>query len=199
MNNMKIWKRGSWILAVAALALAGGCSQGTDSRTKASVQPAAENHAAAPAGTETLAPPSSVAAEHHELHEELAKVVALGGATGDAAKVVEQRLSSHFENEEKYGLPQLGLLSSLADGKMPADAEHVIELSDKLKAELPTMLAEHKAISEALEKLKTAAEKENKADAARFAEHLAAHAKTEEQIFYPAAILVGEYLKLRQK
>jgi hypothetical protein len=34
-------------------------------------------------------------------------------------------------------------------------------------------------------------------DHARFAEKLALHAKTEEDVLYPAAILVGEYLKLK--
>jgi hypothetical protein len=32
---------------------------------------------------------------------------------------------------------------------------------------------------------------------ARFAEKLMLHAKTEEEVLYPAAILVGEYLKLK--
>jgi len=30
-----------------------------------------------------------------------------------------------------------------------------------------------------------------------FAENLKLHAKTEEEVMYPAAILVGEYLKLK--
>jgi hypothetical protein len=32
-----------------------------------------------------------------------------------------------------------------------------------------------------------------------FAEKLKLHAKNEEEVFYPAAILVGEYLKLRDQ
>lgn len=75
----------------------------------------------------------------------------------------------------------------------------VIPITDRLKAELPEMLGEHKVIVAALENLKTAAEAENKPEHARFAEKLALHAQTEEEVLYPAAILVGEYLKLKLK
>ena len=74
-----------------------------------------------------------------------------------------------------------------------------IELSDRLKADMPKMLEEHKGIVEALNALKEAAKTENKTQAISFAEHLSAHAQNEEQVMYPAAILVGEYLKLKLK
>ena len=141
--------------------------------------------------------PSSIAAEHHELHEELAGAIKSGGRTGEAAKVVEQRLSSHFENEEEYALPQLALLAPLAEGRISPDMKPAIELSDRLKADMPKMLEEHKAIVEALNTLKEAAKAENKMQAISFAEKLSAHAQNEEQVMYPAAILVGEYLKLK--
>lgn len=38
---------------------------------------------------------------------------------------------------------------------------------------------------------------EGLAEQARFAEALRLHAEAEEEVFYPAAILVGEYLKLK--
>ena len=48
-----------------------------------------------------------------------------------------------------------------------------------------------------LRKLSAAARIEKKPMHARFAEKLMLHAKTEEEVFYPAAILVGEYLKVK--
>jgi hypothetical protein len=51
----------------------------------------------------------------------------------------------------------------------------------------------------ALKNLIAAAEAEKKPEYARFAEKLMLHAQTEEEVLYPAAILVGEYLKLRFK
>jgi hemerythrin superfamily protein len=72
-------------------------------------------------------------------------------------------------------------------------------MTDRLKAELPKMLEEHKAVVAALKNLIAAAEEEKKLEHARFAEKLMLHAQTEEEVLYPAAILVGEYLKLKLK
>jgi len=49
----------------------------------------------------------------------------------------------------------------------------------------------------ALEKLVAAARQEGKPEYALFADKLMLHAQNEEEVLYPAAILVGEYLKLR--
>lgn len=56
--------------------------------------------------------------------------------------------------------------------------------------------AEHQKIGAALQSLRTPAN-EGKSEAAQFADHLLAHATEEKQIFYPAAMLVGDYLKLK--
>ena len=70
-------------------------------------------------------------------------------------------------------------------------------MTERLKAELPEMFREHQAVVAALEQLTAAAEKEKLPEHTRFAEKLMLHAKTEEDVLYPAAILVGEYLKLK--
>ena len=59
------------------------------------------------------------------------------------------------------------------------------------------MLAEHRQVVDALEKLAAAARVEKRPDATRFAEKLRLHAETEEQVLYPAAILVGEQVRAR--
>lgn len=103
----------------------------------------------------------------------------------------------HFLKEEEYALPPLGLLPLLAEGKVTAEMRTVLKMTAKLKAELQQMLEEHKAIVAALKKLAEAAKKEKKIEYARFAEKLILHAQTEEEVNYPTAILVGEYLKLK--
>ena len=75
----------------------------------------------------------------------------------------------------------------------PAVTAEQSELS--LKPELRTMLAEHKEIVGALAKLVDAAKAESKPDIVHFAEKLMLHAQTEEQVLYPAAILVGEIVR----
>lgn len=139
--------------------------------------------------------PSSIQAGHRELHAALAKALAAGGRTGEAAKEVERLLAPHFKKEEQYALPPLALLSSVAAGKRPANADDIIRLSSRLKQDMPQMLAEHKQISAAAQRLRNAAQDERKPEVAAFADDLREHALEEEQILYPSAILVGEYLK----
>lgn len=141
--------------------------------------------------------PQSLKAEHAELHEELARAIKAGGRVGEAAKAVAKLLHPHFVKEEEYALPPLGLLSSLAEGRATEEMRSALAMTDKLKADLPHMLQEHKAIVAALEKLITAARQENKPQYGLFAEKLMMHARNEEEVLYPAAILVGEYLKVK--
>jgi hypothetical protein len=70
-------------------------------------------------------------------------------------------------------------------------------MTRRLKAELPQMLAEHKQIVGALDKLRDAARTAGRPEVERFAEALVLHAQTEEQVMYPAAILAGELVALQ--
>jgi hypothetical protein len=56
---------------------------------------------------------------------------------------------------------------------------------------------EHKKIVGALVKLIDAANQENKPEYSHFAEKFKLHVQTEEEVLYPAAILVDGYLKLK--
>ncbi len=135
--------------------------------------------------------------EHAELHAELVRATQVKGQIGEAAREVAALLHPHFEAEEAYALPPLGLLEALAQGPVAPEMKEVLPLTDRLRAELPKMLAEHTAIVGALRKLIVAARRARKPEWTRFAEKLILHAQTEEQVLYPAAILVGEYVKAR--
>ena len=72
--------------------------------------------------------------------------------------------------------------------------ESILTKTEIMKAELPRMLAEHKAIVTALRKLLQAATAEGHASFASFAQKLILHAQMRRRkSFYPASILVGEY------
>jgi hypothetical protein len=71
----------------------------------------------------------------------------------------------------------------------------VLPMTDALEAELPRMLKEHDAIKAAAAAFRAAAVEARRDDYVRFADNLAAHARQEEEILYPAAILVGRYVK----
>lgn len=141
--------------------------------------------------------PSSLKADHEKLHTDLSALTTLPGRTGEAAKHVAAVLHEHFVKEEQVAMPPLALLAPIAEGHATPEMRSVIALTDRLKHDMPQMLREHQAIVEALNELGRAAEAEHYPDASRFAEELTAHAQTEEQVLYPAAILVGEYLKLK--
>ena len=179
-----------------------GNSEGRSRASEAPKQHTAA-HAATPQHQDAAGPntrftiPQPLKLEHEELHAELVKATQEAGEIGEAAKVVAKLLHPHFVKEEEYALPPLGLLAPLAEGTITPDMTTVISMTDKLKADLPHMLQEHQRIVAALETLAKAAGKGGKPQYARFAEKLTLHAQTEEQVLYPAAILVGEFLKLK--
>lgn len=174
---------GAAVVAAAVLALQAGAT------------PAADPEAHAPAGRAVLPIPSSIEAEHVALHAELSQLLELGGGTAKAAGKVADALHAHFEKEEKYALPPLALLPVLARGETPAEAHAAVELTHMLRAELPQMLREHAAIVAALNGLVEAAKAEGKPEAERFAAALQLHARNEEEILYPASLLVGRFLE----
>ena len=141
--------------------------------------------------------PEPLKAEHAELHADLVEATRAGGRVGEAANEVAKRLHPHFVREEEFALPPLGLLASLTKGAVVPGMADVLALTDRLEAELPSMMAEHKEIVEVLGDLVAAAKAEKKPKYVRFAEKLILHAQTEEEVLYPAALLAGRYVKLR--
>lgn len=141
--------------------------------------------------------PRPLKREHEELHEQLRRATRESGGLSEAAKAVAKLMHPHFVKEEEYALPPLGLLPLLAQGQVTPNMAAVLPMTDKLKAELGEMLAEHKSIVAALRRLADVAKRENKPEYAEFADKLILHAQTEEEVSYPTAILIGEYLKLR--
>lgn len=141
--------------------------------------------------------PKPLKSEHDDLHAELARARDAGGRTGEAAKAVAETLHPHFVREEEIAMPPLSLLGALAEDRMSPEMSQVLAKTESLEAELPQMLQQHRDIVAALERLSRAAEDEDKPEIARFAEKLVLHAQTEEAVLYPAAILVGRYVKLK--
>jgi len=108
-------------------------------------------------------------------------------------------LDPHFQREDQIALPPLGLLGPLAAGETPAGMEEALVMSDALRKELPRMLDEHKRIRAATDKLRAIAREEKASVHEQFAEALALHARTEEEVLYPAAILVGDVIRARMR
>ena len=142
--------------------------------------------------------PATIASEHHALHEMLARAARESGPVGVAAKELEAALAPHFKREEEIATPPLGLLPALAKGAVTAEMKAVLPLTRALERELPQMLREHEAIRAAAGKFRSAAVAAGRSEYVRFSDELAAHARQEEEILYPAAILVGRYVAARE-
>ena len=133
--------------------------------------------------------------EHADLHAEIWKATKVGGKTGSAAKAVVRVLLPHMLLEEEFALPPLSLLPRLARGEIAADMTPFIATAARMKAELPRMLDDHKHIVEALRNLLRAATAEKHEGYAHFAQKLILHVQMEEEVLYPASVVVGEYLE----
>ena len=141
--------------------------------------------------------PESMRVEHAEIHDELVRATKLPGGIGDAARALATILHPHFVREEEIALPPLGLLAPLARGELTAEMRDVLPMTDALRAELPRMLEEHEAIRAATARLAEVARVERDERVAELARKLALHARSEEELFYPAAVLVGEIVRVR--
>jgi hemerythrin HHE cation binding domain-containing protein len=141
--------------------------------------------------------PASLHAEHQQLKQQLDHVTREAGALGEAAREVSRLMKCHFEKEERYSLPPLTLLPRLAWGTVSDDMTGMLAITKRLKAELPLMLIEHKQIAAALQRLLFEATRLGREDCEACAMALLMHAQQEEEVHYPAAVLVGEYLALK--
>jgi hypothetical protein len=144
--------------------------------------------------------PESIRREHESIHSALVAATRAPGRVGVAAKALADVLHPHFVREEEIALPPLGLLAPLAArSTLPeTTSSKAAEMTAALRAEMPRMLEEHIRIRAAVAELRAAAEAAGAEAQIELADELALHARTEEEVLYPAALLVGEVLRPRR-
>src|SRR5919204_624577 len=141
--------------------------------------------------------PPSLILEHAELHDFLVIAEHEPGPVGDEMRRVARLLEPHMRKEEAFALPPLGLLARLARGECHAEMMEVLAHTDWLRNNLPILLSEHHVIRAAIERFLACARTAGRTDCFEFAEKLIHHLRLEEEVLYPATILLGELLKLR--
>jgi hypothetical protein len=182
-----MFTRFNLVLAVAIAAAVGGGASATRAWRPA---PAAAR--------DSITVPSSIQDEHMELMASLVAATHEPGPVGEAARLLSGTLQPHFDREERIALPPLSLLRPLADGSLPPDAQAVLPLTDTLLAELPRMLDEHHQIDAAISHFQAVCMNEGVYRYELLAVELRRHARMEEEVLYPAAILVGDLVRARQ-
>jgi len=143
--------------------------------------------------------PECLRVERDELQGRLAKAARCHGPVGEAAKAATKLLRPHFIKEEEFALPPLGLLALLSTGRLSREMAKAVPLTERLRAELSQMLAEHGEILAALKNLAEVAETAGQIEHVDLARRFAAHVTAEEELLYPASIVIGECLKWKLK
>ena len=137
--------------------------------------------------------PASLKSGHDALQATLNRAAREPGRTGEAARRVAKILDGHMLREEKFALRPLGLLKALGQGEAPEGLDEAVRLVQGLKREMAQMLDEHRHIAELLRLLAREARAEGRPEYVALAADLLAHAQVEEEVLYPAALLIGEY------
>jgi hemerythrin superfamily protein len=141
-----------------------------------------------------LQTPEPLRDEHQAFRDELLRAIKTGGELGNIAKQIDQILNPHFRIEEEFAFPPLALMVPLSRGKIDPDMKDALGIIDRLKDELPKLTDDHLQIILKLKEFDDAVKIEKKVEFAQFSQKLIHHARAEEGILYPAAILIGEYL-----
>ena len=133
--------------------------------------------------------------EHEYLLGEMEKLSLGEDSTGRVAAKLFELMQHHFQEEEDYVFPPLQTLPSLASEIIPENSAQIIGLTEKLRSQLTHMNVEHQMIRAHLKALKLAAAYENHPDVTSLEEKIHRHSTAEEEVYFPVAILIGEYLK----
>ena len=141
--------------------------------------------------------PSAIKEDHKYLLDKIEKITLFPDSTGLVAIKLKELMRHHFAEEEDYVLSPLGLLPQLANGELPEHSMEVVALCEKFKSQWAHMSAEHQLIKAFMHELVQASKDEDHPEIIELEKELQKHAKTEEEVFFPTAILIGEYLKLK--
>lgn len=136
--------------------------------------------------------PLSLREEHEDFHARLERCMHEPGTVGALGREVGRLMHLHCVSEEDFALPPLGLLTRLARGEFTSDMQEVLPLTRRLKAEMPRLFAEHARIEAALQKLRLAARDAHLPEYEMMAVAMIQHARCEEEVLYPAAVVVGD-------
>jgi len=138
--------------------------------------------------------PAALKQEHDDLRANVAAAGKEPGALGEAARELAHLLEAHLAKEEQLVYPPLGLLPAVVEGRITEEMAEAVAMTRQLKDDLADMLLEHRRIQDALRKLRAAAASASRPAYERFADALIAHIETEEEVIYPASMLVGEHV-----
>ncbi len=144
-----------------------------------------------------LQAPEPLLEEHRAFHDKLLLVIKTEGKLGNIAMQIDEILTLHFKIEEELAFPPLILMVPLSRDEIVPSMKDALNAIERLKEQLPKLTNDHLEITRKLKDFDTAVRIEKKTEFASFSQELIHHARAEEGILYPAAILIGKYISLK--
>jgi hemerythrin-like domain-containing protein len=135
--------------------------------------------------------PKSLKEEHEAFIDGLRSHSTKKDQTGVAVGQLLKLLEPHIEKEDQRLLPLLGALGEIAAGQPLENPTAVMRAYEKYAAQYPSMFAEHLPIKESIRRARRLAKKGGYGDVVDVLDALAHHSRVEEEVLYPAALLVG--------
>ena len=128
---------------------------------------------------------------------ELNAAAGVPGQTGAAAHRVLTLVIPHFKDEQRRVHPLLYVLPMIAAHQFDPGMADLVPLAERLRNDLDEIRRAHVTIDAALDDLYAAAWREHHQEYAFLAARIRRHNQLEEEINYPAALVVGEELQIR--
>jgi len=135
--------------------------------------------------------PQSLREEHEAFIEGLKSYSTGNGETASAVRELLGLLEPHIEKENEFVLPLLGVLRGLAAGKPVENPRAVMRAYEKCARQYVNMFAEHSPIRQSIKETRRLAKEQGQDGVVDILDALAHHSRVEEEVLYPAALLVG--------
>ena len=121
--------------------------------------------------------------EHEALHDRLRQATQAGGEVGGLAKTLARLMHPHFVKEDQIALPLLNLPAALARGDATPEMAGVLVLTDQLEP----------SYRRSPRNTRPSSKRCSGCTMQRRAKSATRSSTSEEEVMYPAAILVGRF------
>lgn len=147
-----------------------------------------------------LAVPQSIQAEYDQLLTHLSHAIEQHGNAAHLAQAAQKArdiIRAHYDKDAQFVFPPLGLLPTLADGRVTPAMAPAVRMGERVRAEHEQLLEENVRITNALNELIAAAKDQNDQELVAFGTHAALRSLHEIEVLQPTTVLVGEYISMK--
>ncbi len=137
---------------------------------------------------------STLAREHEEMRDSLARAMNEPGLVGQAASRVAQLCLPHFDVEERSVFPAFAIMHEVILKNLHPEKVRILPLLEQFNRAHDFLAQQHKAMVAAIEALSEAAREGRNEEIAEFARRLRDHERLESEVLYPTVRMIGRFL-----